>query len=440
MVKFATHKEKTANAIICCFKSNTLWLVYSLLLAVSCCFNYHVLQLTERRAATEEPTIKQTSIDQVANTIAAGLTINDSNINDPSSNDDDGMTFNPAEITHVYRLGHIRPLGRSNNQIISILHAVDTALDRHGDPPNNRAVVAISKWAFHILKGLFFDGKNSTEFALDLEQLRPVLLVHAGRLEELGLTESHNKTTIWLRTQHAYYYQHKGEHNLTSQIIERRRHQLWGQLFQYGVAERNLGLYNGLKDTIEKRGLVYGDSKTMEYVTIHSRWLEGECEKRVGKLLPWKDECLMTPSYIKAIMGDTIDKPIVFIGDGQKKEVLEKLKKDPDIGPALIVPEEDIVLPDGVKVSQPFSDMMLAIMGDVFIGTRASTFATMVGVSRVVRGADPASNYIYTRQHNSSIAVRNREKQMDIVEVCEKCLFFCDKIQSNFCGEEVIFS
>eukprot|EP00535_Pseudo-nitzschia_heimii_P008209 CAMPEP_0197187784 /NCGR_PEP_ID=MMETSP1423-20130617/16563_1 /TAXON_ID=476441 /ORGANISM="Pseudo-nitzschia heimii, Strain UNC1101" /LENGTH=413 /DNA_ID=CAMNT_0042639447 /DNA_START=30 /DNA_END=1271 /DNA_ORIENTATION=+ len=345
-------------------------------------------------------------------------------------------SLDPNQITHVYHIGHIRPYGRSNNQIVSILHAIDIALDNNGDLPNNHAVVAISNWAFEILKGIFYNGSNSTEFSLHLEQLRPALLVHEDRLEALGLTESQNKTQSYLSTKDAYYYTERYRHQFTPQLIKKRRQAVLGTLFQYGVAERNLVLHNAVLDYIKRKRRLYGsdESEEIKYVTIHSRWLEGECEERIGSLLP-KDECWMTPHYIKDIMGGTIDRPIVLIGDGQNQEVIQKLRHDADIGPALIVPED--IIPDDVEVfwwTQPWSDMMIAIMGDAFVGTRASTFAKVIGMFRVVKGADPASNFIYTSRGNSS------DKERAAIEVCEDCLFLCSGDERNLCGDVPVYT
>ena len=73
-------------------------------------------------------------------------------VSDIDNKSGDFKKFNPNEITHVYHVGknhtRPRPYGRTNNQIITILHALDLALDHHGDPPNNHAVVALSGWAF----------------------------------------------------------------------------------------------------------------------------------------------------------------------------------------------------------------------------------------------------------------------------------------------------
>ena len=261
-----------------------------------------------------------------------------------------------------------------------------------------------------------------------------MLLVHEDRLEALGLTDLQNKTQIYISTEDAYYYVKRNRQRFTPQILKKRREAVLGTLFQHGVAERNLVLYDIVKDFIQKKNLIYGnkEKEKFTYVTIHSRWLEGTCERRVGSHLP-KDECWMTPSYIKDIMGGIIDRPIVLIGDGQKQEIIDNLKNDIDIGPALIIPQD--IVPNSVGIlSQPWSDMMVAIIGDTFIGTRASSFATIVGIFRVVRGADPASNFIYTSRDNSTF---NKDTN---VEICEDCLFLCDEDQSNLCGKNVIYS
>jgi len=215
---------------------------------------------------------------------------------------------------------------------------------------------------------------------------------------------------------------------LSPSIIKSRRQAVLGALLnQHGIAKKNLVLYDTLKDHIRKREWNYSNNPD-QYVVIHSRWLEGECERRVGKLLP-NDECFMTPSYIKTLLGGKIDKPIVLIGDGQNKDVVQNLKNDADIGPALIVAEE--IAPAGVKIPQPTSDMTIAIMSDAFIGTRVSSFAVIVGMFRVARGADPATNFVYTSPNDDGEWT---------TEICEDCLYLCDENQSNLCGNNVMYA
>ena len=119
----------------------------------------------------------------------------------------------------------------------------------------------------------------------------------------------------------------------------------------------------------------------------------------------------------------------LFLWDGQKKDVVQNLKNDIDIGPALIVAED--IAPTDVEIPQPMSDMTLAIMSDAFIGTRVSTFAAIVAKFRVARGADPATNFVYTIPNNDGEWT---------TEICEDCLYLCDEEQSNLCGNEVIYA
>ena len=359
------------------------------------------------------------------------------NITSTDGRDTKHNTFNPGQIGHVYHVGHRSPAGRSNNQILTLLHAVDNIIEDHGEPPNNRAVVALRKWAFQLLKDMVYNGENSTEFALELEQLDPVLFVHEERLDALGLTASHNISQTYLHPRTTYDYVRDHRLLFSPEKIERNRRLVFKSLFRNGFSDRNRIYYNAVKDYLEKETFVYGNSKNEngKYVAVHSRWLEGSCERRVGDLLP-KDECWMTPSYIKNIMGGVIDRPIVLIGDGQNKEVIENLKRDIDIGPALIIPQN--IISDDIKSlepPQPWNDMAIAIMSDTFIGTRISTFATVVGMFRVLtRGADPASNYLYTSQNKSAV------NGQSLVEVCEDCLFFCDPSLSHLCGDNIIYS
>jgi len=193
-------------------------------------------------------------------------------------------------------------------------------------------------------------------------------------------------------------------------------------------------LYDAVRDFIENYGILPFDGRARDvrdYVVIHSRSLEGGCEIILGERLP-KDECWMSPSYVKRVMGGTVDRPVVFIGDGQNRTVLENLRNDPDIGPALIV-ADDLVAAYGIEVNQPWSDMVVAWNSDLFIGTRVSTFATVVGVSRVLSGADPASNYLYT---NRTID----DRQGVDIEVCESCLFLCDEDETHLCGHEPLYN
>ena len=161
-------------------------------------------------------------------------------------------------------------------------------------------------WANDVVRALF----DSTE---RLEQLDPVLLVHEQRLDALGLKDNVRVSHVDLDTEDTYDHVEENKKKFSPSIIKSRRQAVLGALLnQQGIAKKNLVLYDALKDYIRKREWTYSNNPD-QYVVIHSRWLEGECEKRVGEHLP-HDECFMTPSYIKALLGGKIDKPIVLMG------------------------------------------------------------------------------------------------------------------------------
>ena len=169
-----------------------------------------------------------------------------------------------------------------------------------------------------------------------------------------------------------------------------------------------------------------------KYATIHSRWLEGACEKWVGEKLP-HDECFMTPQYIKQILGTPINMPIVLIGDGQREEVKKNLQEDADIGPHLIVAAD---LPVDENAPQPFNDMVIATNSEIFIGTRVSSMAVNIAQARVALGADPKSNYVYTWRRNST----EEGAESSTIEVCSDCLWLCNITQSDVCGGQVMYA
>ena len=418
------------------------------------------------------------------------------------NNDDDPF----RNITHVYHIGRGGRYGRDNNQLITIFHAVDIALDNHGDPPNHRAIVAVSRWAFGVLKKMFYDGNNETEFAVFLET-KPSkfpLIVKSDRVDSLF---RHNVTSVYLNAHFTYFYtrNHKDRVGLTPDLIRKRRRWILGQFFHDfgGIPKRNLVLH----DMIQKylRDVYYNNKATNEgttnnnnhyddnsknnnkndkydrlfgYVTVHARWMEGSCEDRVGDSLHRMKECWMSPQYIKNVL-QTAEipptKPIVLIGDGQNKQVEENLRGDPDIGPRLIVPSIDFSSEYTTKIelwTQPLNDMMAAILpsSEAFVGTRVSTFATVIGVSREVAfDAPPKTNFIYTdypannatngdsaqvmtnsktangvqsTSLSSSSSLGQKSPQLKAqsltVKICEDCLFLCDPKKSHFCGHEFV--
>ena len=425
-----------------------------------------------------------------------------------------GAKFDPSMITHVYVL-HGKPFGRTNNQLLTMLRAVDRMIDEmgmerqderrvgvgHGNvnrnetaavvgAQNHRGVLALKGWAFDNLRYMLHDAGDEGEgggeedadanaaaiqqFALRLESLNPTWIVHESRLEALGLKRP-NVTSVLLAANDTYYYGSKLDKSrprAPPQDVLRRRCLLWGQLLRGGIARRNLELRDAVLDAIErsKRDVGGGNFTALAgggYVTVHSRWLEGSCVRRLGGGLP-PDECYMTPSYVKRVMNGTIDRHIVYISDGQNPDTLRRLREDPEVGPALIVAGDVADAAMGRSTAngrvnrtttarvldfpQPWSDISVAIMGDAFVGTRVSTFAVMVGLSRVVLGMDPGSNFLYTSSYSpgdldgfdgrgvggdggddAATGDDDERRNHQGIAVCKSCLFGCDHLP-HLCG------
>ena len=457
------------------------------------------------------------------------------------SHDDDDKQAR-STIRTVYHLGYGKPYGRTNNQLVTLMHALDIALDDLQRPPppttvsrrsttsspftdeNGRAVIAVSNWAYRLLQGFFYQpGADELEFQRQLERSLvlpsslssdddstfPVQLVYEGRLPALGLVANSTGQDpaglihhVYLDTKRTYFYLEQHRHHYSSAILAARRTYVLGRWFHqlatgdgnerrrsraerdeeisgggltlaaqnFVVATRVQHAMKNTTTTVPTR--TWTPTTVSPYIVIHARWLEGECERRVGALLPAREECEMTPTYIKAIlasaaMANTTTTtprrqsvaperlPLVVITDGQNPAVVTTLRQDPELGARIRVPDDTFSDdPMGMSTApppQPYSDMLVAIQSEVFIGTRASSFATMIGMIRVALGYAPATNYIYTEQHSSPApppqtqvsgvsSSSSSSSPVMMIDVCEECLFLCDNTQSHLCGHEVIYS
>jgi hypothetical protein len=321
------------------------------------------------------------------------------------------------------------------------------------------------------------------------------ILIHGTRLSAWNLQknsdsdiDSETPTTkhIYLNTKETYLKRFVGaatssttnsssSSRVISKVVQKRRRHVLKTLFQ-NVPQRHLSEYHALQSFLRDRRnahsssssssqssssvKTYYDISKVPYIAIHSRWLEGLCEQFVGPLLS-HDECYMTPTYIKRLLSlddvntglviNTNTTTIVIIGDGQNPKVSKDLMEDFDIGPRLVVLPDNLTSlllsssSSKLPVHQPVSDMMVAIHSDVFIGTRASTMATMIGQVRVVlNDADLSSNLVYTYEEHDdndiddddeyTTHVIGNEYHPTPLKVCGECIFWCNKNETHVCG------
>jgi len=163
----------------------------------------------------------------------------------------------------------------------------------------------------------------------------------------------------------------------------------------------------------------FGEQKSSAvYSVIHSRSLEGEPGLRLLGRIAGKVGCDpvaaldMEPDYVKAILAPLgmLGRPILFLTDGQRPEILERLQQDPDIGANIVlVPAE---------ASWVGGDITAAIMADVFIGNPASTFSGFIAKTRVAFG------------YRTNFLFRKRDVNGEWVDVCDERGIFDTKVMN----------
>lgn len=187
----------------------------------------------------------------------------------------------------------------------------------------------------------------------------------------------------------------------------------------------------------------FGEQKSSAvYSVIHSRSLEGEPGLRLLGRIAGKVGCDpvaaldMEPDYVKAILAPLgmLGRPILFLTDGQRPEILERLQQDPDIGANIVlVPAE---------ASWVGGDITAAIMADVFIGNPASTFSGFI-VSSVSLSLAVRPSFEHRRTHSKKQAktrvafgyrtnflFRKRDVNGEWVDVCDERGIFDTKVMN----------
>lgn len=244
------------------------------------------------------------------------------------------------------------------------------------------------------------------------------------------------KRIIRMETRDLFLYKH---HGLLNQYVEYQAHVI-RTLFRfynngYGINLRRKSVQNMCSvidamfgggnnnmngNDVEKESTAVAN---MVYSVIHSRSLEGDPGIRLLARIAKNSGCDpmaaldMEPEYIKAILAPLgmLDKPIVFITDHQRPEILQRLLDDPDIGPNIhLVPDE---------ASWIGGDITVATMADVFIGNPASSFSGFIAKSRVALGYD--TNYLFRKR------VYDKETKKDTwVDVCDSRCIFNEKVMN----------
>ena len=335
----------------------------------------------------------------------------------------------------LYHIGAGAPYGRTGNQLITIFHTLDMALDkflpnntedevvlapfiagRHPVIPKNNTLeiapfIAISGWARDLLQSLYFEP-TEPGWSLQLEEKTNMQFLDFERIA------TDNFEVINVLSEYAYWYTFLHLERVVVPEQKRRRLTLWKTLLD-NVSASNLEAHTTIVEQIQTMSGTGGLSllNNDTYLAIHVRSLEGSCTGALGDLVP-ADECGMSPTYIKRILRSRSllgRMPVVVISDMQTPDTIAALENDEEIGKMVIVSRERTML----------SDMMIAAHSDIFVGVRISSMACIIGQMRVALGHDPQTNFIYVDED---------------LHICGECIFFCNETVTNICGKNIVYA
>mmetsp|Transcript_47149 Transcript_47149/g.98845 ORF Transcript_47149/g.98845 Transcript_47149/m.98845 type:complete len:418 (-) Transcript_47149:185-1438(-) len=301
------------------------------------------------------------------------------------------------EDTTLLLLEGVNTFGRTGNNLIEFLHSLQYAKD-------SDAVLGImpKSWPTHLLTPMWMavEGDGKSSFPISLEEWRIAVEkafcvkfidshAHAAQYREVIRFDSRDST------RDLFEYKQDGRLN---EYIEFQGHIIRTLWRSYntgtGVDTHRKGV-NNMCSVID--AMFGSDKSSAKYSVVHSRSLEGlPGEILLGKISR-RSGCdpmgalNMEPDYVKSILKPLgmLNRPILFLSDNQKPEILARLLADPEIGPNIVVAPEEASWVGG--------DITAALMSDVFIGNPASTFSGFIAKSRIALGYD--ENYLFRKKN-----------------------------------------
>ena len=317
----------------------------------------------------------------------------------------------PKSETSVLLLDGLAGFGRTGNNFIEFLHALQYARDQ---PENTNMIVGImfgtffqqliQEFSFAIQDDNLLSFKEMFELAFCVK-----IFDNESELKEYKQVERvDNRDTTRDMFLYAPLRSEEGDEpgsisktgvKLQSEYVEYQTHLLRTFWRSYNTGDGVDMHHNQVQDMCSVVDRMYPQDRKknqgIKYTVIHSRSLEGDPGKHLLKRIAVGSGCDdraaldMEPSYIKSILKETdmLGHPVLFITDHQRPEILRKLRDDPDIGPNIrLIPDE---------VSWVGGDITAAVMSSVFIGNPASTLSGFIAKSRVALGY--TDNYLFRR-------------------------------------------
>jgi len=291
-----------------------------------------------------------------------------------------------------------RAFGRTGNNLIEFLHAIQEARDM------NISLGIMSKsWAMNLLLKMWM-AIESDDWRIQFERAFCVKLFNNEKqLEGWDIVRPDTQELFFYRTD-----------SPLDKYVASQGHILRTLFRNYNTGEGKDVSGLPVQDMCAGINAIFGEKERSSamYSVIHSRALEGEPDYRLLGAIARRSGCdpmaalEMKPRYIKKILRPLgmMKNPIVFITDGQNSEVLDRLLADPEIGPMIRT------VPEGA--SWVGGDLTLALMANAFIGNPASTFTGFIAKSRLALGF--GHNYLF----------RARDENWEWKNVCgDECVF-----------------
>ena len=298
------------------------------------------------------------------------------------------IIHSPSQMNHSIVLDNHK-YGQTNNNILTIIHALDYAYDIGGA----KLILRKDGYAARLLKELFFWNNDSTSKESWVETIQNKF---HHRILIMG------KSQLPAPSNHVYYNTSKDMYfyytDMPIEMLKERRLSFLKTLFSNPSEEMCSGIHQLLKD-----------DKDQKYSVIHSRLMKKQsCLRRIKNFkntpsrynnsgqIDGDSTCLTPPNFIKSLLRPMgmLNHTIILIEDGENVGLTKRLRADPEIGPRLkTVPS---------KISSVGVDMVLGVLSNVFIGTPCSTFAGNIARTREAFGFEPQTNLFWIKKKTIS--------------------------------------
>jgi len=283
----------------------------------------------------------------------------------------------------ILLLEGIKSHGRTGNNIIEFLHAIQEARDM-----DIQLGIMYRSWAMKLLLTMWM-AIDSDDWQTQFERTFCVKIFNREK-------ELEGWDVVHQDTKELFYYRSE----LPLQEYVASQEQSLRTLFRhYNTGEGHDFNMEPVQDMCSGINAIFGkdERSSAMYSVIHSRTksrtLAGDPGFTLLGTVARKSGCdpaaalEMRPDYIKAILDPLgmLQYPIVVITDDRHSAVLARLLADPDIGHLIrTVPEEACWIG---------GDLTLAIMSNAFIGNPASSFSGFIAKSRLALGF--GHNYLF---------------------------------------------